>query len=114
MMGFEMKFKEQTLLLPSEAIITVTRRKIKEEEEEMRVYVGAYDPLTQNSIVWLRSELMLGDEILINIKEVENTTEPIDIYNFFESMNTTKEESDKKNLERYLMLKKELEEKNLI
>lgn len=57
---------------------------------------------------------MLGDEILINIKEVENTTEPIDIYNFFESMNTTKEESDKKTLERYLMLKKELEEKNLI
>ena len=113
MMGFEMKFKEQTLLLPSEAIITVTRRKIK-EEEEMRVYVGAYDPITQNSIVWLRSELMLWDEILINIKNVKNTTEPVDIYNFFESLNTTKQDSDKKTLDRYLMLKKELEEKNLI
>lgn len=113
MMGFEMKFKEQTLLLPSEAIITVDRRKMN-GVEEVRVYVGAYDPITQNSIVWLRSELMLWDEILINIKEVENTTEPIDIYNFFESLNTTKEESDKKTLDRYLMLKKELEERNLI
>lgn len=113
MMGFEMKFKEQTLLLPSEAIITVDRRKIK-GEEEMNVYVGAYDPLTQNSIVWLRSELKLWDEILINIKEVENTTEPIDIYNFFESINTTNENSDKKTLDRYLFLKKELEENNLI
>lgn len=113
MMGFEMKFKEQMLLLPSEAIITVDRRKMN-GVEEVRVYVGAYDPITQNSIVWLRSELMLWDEILINIKEVENTIEPIDIYNFFESINTTKEDSDKKTLDRYLMLKKELEEKNLI
>lgn len=33
MMGFEMKFKEQTLLLPSEAIITVDRRKMNGVEE---------------------------------------------------------------------------------
>lgn len=108
-----MKFKGQTLLLPSEAIITVSGKKM-DGEEEMKIYVGTYDPITQNSIVWLRSELKLWDEILINIKEVENTTEPVEIFNFFESMNSTKEDSDKKTLDRYLILKKELEEKNLI
>lgn len=113
MMGFEMKFKEQTLLLPSEAIITVSARKM-EGVENLRIYVGSYDANTQNNIVWLRSELMLWDEVHINIKEVENTTEPIEVYNFFESINSTKEDSDRKTLERYLVLKKELEEKKLI
>lgn len=113
MMGFEMKFKEQTLLLPSEAIITVSARKM-EGVEDLRICVGSYDANTQNNIIWLRSELMLLDEIHINIKEVENTTEPIEVYNFFESINSTKEASDKKTLDRYLALKKELEEKKLI
>lgn len=110
MMGFEMKFKGQTLLLPSEAIITISRKKM-DGVEEVTIYVGAYDSLTQNCIVWLRSELMLWDEILINIKEVENATEPVEIFNFFESMNSTKEDFDKKTLERFLILKKELADK---
>lgn len=113
MMGFEIKFKEQTLLLPSEAIITISRKKM-DGVEEVNIYIGAYDSITQNSIVWLRSELMLWDEVLINIKEIENTTEPVEIFNFFESLNFTKEDSDKKTLRRFLILKKELEDMSLI
>lgn len=112
-MGFEIKFKEQTLLLPSEAIITISRKKM-DGVEEVNIYIGAYDSITQNSIVWLRSELMLWDEVLINIKEIENTTEPVEIFNFFESLNFTKEDSDKKTLRRFLILKKELEDMSLI
>lgn len=113
MMGSEIKFKEQTLLLPSEAIITISRKKM-DGVEEVNIYIGAYDSITQNSIVWLRSELMLWDEVLINIKEIENTTEPVEIFNFFESLNFTKEDSDKKTLRRFLILKKELEDMSLI
>lgn len=113
MMGFEIKFEEQTLLLPSEAIITISRKKM-DGVEEVNIYIGAYDSITQNSIVWLRSELMLWDEVLINIKEIENTTEPVEIFNFFESLNFTKEDSDKKTLRRFLILKKELEDMSLI
>lgn len=112
-MGFEIKFEEQTLLLPSEAIITISRKKM-DGVEEVNIYIGAYDSITQNSIVWLRSELMLWDEVLINIKEIENTTEPVEIFNFFESLNFTKEDSDKKTLRRFLILKKELEDMSLI
>lgn len=113
MMGFEIKFKGETILLPSDAIITVSRRKMY-EAENLRIHAEAYDPLTQDCIVWLRSDLKLSDKILINIKEISNTTEPVEIFNFFKSINSSKEDSDKKTLDKYLALKKELEEMNLI
>lgn len=110
MMGFEIKFKGQILFLPSEAVITVTERNGK----DLSIHVGAYNPVSQDSMVWLQSKLLLSDEIHIKIQEIENTTEPVEIFNFFERMNTSKEDSDKKAFERYHLLREELLDEGLI
>lgn len=108
MTGFELKFGDKCLLLPLEAVITITRRKKRNEDEEISIYVGLYDPVFHNAVNWLKSELGLDDEIVVNVKDVEQFTEPVEVFNIYENMNTTKEDTDKRALEEFLILREEL------
>ena len=113
MLGFEMKFKDKILYLPLEAGFIITRRSIN-QEEDMYIDVGLYDPQSDNSLTWIKEELHLDDLIEIVVKQIDQTSEPLKEFNFYENLGTTKEESDKKTLERFLILKKELEVEGLI
>ena len=53
MLGFELKFRDKVLYLPLEAGLIVTR-KSSDQEEDMYIDVGLYDPLTNNIVNWLR------------------------------------------------------------
>lgn len=113
MLGFELRFKDKVLHLPLEAGFVITRRSVS-EEEDMYINVGLYDPLTDNIFNWVKENLYLGDLIEITVKQIEKSSEPLKIFNFHEHFETTKEEADKKTLERFLILKKELEAEGLI
>lgn len=113
MLGFEMKFKDKILHLPLEAGLIITRRSVA-QEENISIDVGLYDPLTDNIVNWVKEDLYLGDLIEITVKQIEKASEPLKIFNFHEHFGTTKEEADKKTLERFLILKKELEAEGLI
>jgi|GEM_PF-5459692 hypothetical protein len=113
MIGFELKFRGQVISLPPEAITTVTLRR-KEGKEEIWFTVGMYEPDTCNCVEWLKSDLIFGDEIGVCIKDITETTAPVEIYNFYEMIGTTKEKSDKRTLDRFLNLEKELKKKELI
>lgn len=113
MLGFELKFKNKTLYLPLEAGFIITRRSI-DQEENLSVDVGLYDPLTNNILNWVKEDLHLGDSIEITVKQIEHSSEPLETVDFYEKTNTTKEESDKRTMERYLELKEELKAGGLI
>lgn len=115
MIGFELKFRKQVLYLPPEAGLIVTRRSI-DQEEDMYIDVGFYNPLTNSMVNWLREKLQLGDSIEIVIKQIDKaeTSKPSDKYDFHERVGVTKDEADNKNLERFLILKKQLEVEGLI
>lgn len=113
MLGFEMKFREKILHLPLEAGFIITRRSIG-QEEDIYIDVGLYDPLTNNLVNWLKEELYLGDSIEITLKQIRKTSEPLGKYDFHERVGITKEEADKKTLERFLLLKEELRNEGLI
>ncbi|HHX37926.1 MAG TPA: hypothetical protein GX717_08100 [Clostridiaceae bacterium] len=115
MLGFELKFRDKILHLPLEAGLIVTR-KSTDREEDMYIDVGLYDPFTNNIVNWLREKLQLGDSIEIVIKQIEETetSVPLDKYDFHDRIGITKDEADKKTLERFLILKKELEDEGLI
>lgn len=110
MIGFEIKFKEQILLLPPEAVITITER----NGEGASIYAGAYNPDNKEDITWIQSELVLYDEIHINIKNVEKITDPVRVSNYFEDINSSKEDFNQKALKRFLILKQELLDAGLI
>lgn len=115
MLGFEVKFRKKTLYLPLGASFIITRRSIG-QEEDMYIDVGLYDLKTNNLVNWLREKLHLEDLIEIVMKQIQETeiSEPLDKYDFHERVGITKEEADKKTLERFLLLKEELESEGLI
>ena len=115
MLGFELKFRDKILYLPLEAGLIVTR-KSTDREEDMYIDVGLYDPMTDNTVNWLRENLQLGDSVEIIIKQIDETkvSIPLDKYDFLKRIGITKEEADRKTLQRFLLLKKDLEAEGLI
>ena len=85
-------------------------------EEDMYIDVGLYDPMTDNTVNWLRENLQLGDSVEIIIKQIDETkvSIPLDKYDFLKRIGITKEEADRKTLQRFLLLKKDLEAEGLI
>ncbi|WP_080904326.1 hypothetical protein [Parabacteroides sp. Marseille-P3160] len=113
MLGFELKIRDKILYLPFEASFIISRKSTS-EEEDMYINVGLYDPLTNNIVNWVKENLYLNDSIEITLKQIEKTSAPLKIFDFHEYFGTTKEEADKKTLERFLILKEELKNEGLI
>lgn len=113
MLGFELKFKDRVLNLPLEAGFIVTRRCI-DQEEDISISVGCYDPQTDNMIDWLKEKLHLEDSIEIVIKQIGQVSEPLRVFDYHDHFNITKEEADKKTLLRFIILKEELQREGLI
>lgn len=115
MLGFELKFRDKILYLPLEAGLIVTSKNT-DRKEDMYIDVGLYDPMTDNTVNWLRENLQLGDSVEIIIKQIDETkvSIPLDKYDFLKRIGITKEEADRKTLQRFLLLKKDLEAEGLI
>ena len=115
MLGFEIKFREKVMSVPLDACVIIAKRQ-RNYGEELSLYidVGLYNPSTNESTAWIRDELYLGDLIEITVRQIENISTPIEIMDIHESVGTTKEEADKRTLEDFLKLKKELEDEGLI
>ena len=115
MLGFEIKFRNKTLLLPLETIITITNQNGgKGENISTNINAGLYDPLTNNLFNWIKENLSLNELIEISIKQIKETSPPLEVCDFHKSMNITKDDADRKTLERFLSLKKELKDEGLI
>ena len=113
MVGFEVKLKEKVLYLPLDAGFIIALRNTA-LGEEMHLNIGLYDPSTNNIVNWANEELHLDDEIDVTIKDIQTVSVPLEEYDFYEKMETTKSDADQRSLEHFLLLKKELEEKGII
>lgn len=113
MLGFEVKFKDKVLYLPLDAGFVITR-KCTALGEEMYISIGLYDPSTNNIVKWLMENLHLNDEVDVTIKDIQTVSEPLEEYDFYKKMETTKTEADQKSLEYFLLLKEELKAEGVI
>lgn len=113
MVGFEVKLKEKVLYLPLDAGFVITLKSTA-LGEEMFLNIGLYDPSTNNIVNWANEELHLDDEIDVTIKDIQTVSVPLEEYDFYEKMETTKSDADQRSLEHFLLLKKELEEEGVI
>ena len=113
MIGIELKFRNKTLQLPLETVCIITRKNDK-HGERMYLSVGMYDPSTNESIRWVQEDLYLGDLVEITKTKIDQISEPKERVNFDEIMKKTDEESKRDVLERFAVLKQELEDEGIL
>lgn len=114
MLGIELKLKDKVFHLPIEAGPTVTIRNI-DGDERAWIDVGLYHAASNKVVKWANDvELSVNERVSMSIEEIDFVSMPIVVYDFHKSFGTTKEENDKKKVERYYELKAKLQDKGLI
>ncbi len=111
MIGFKISHKNiVTKIGISNGVTTIhLTRVLLEDRDELDLYAGGLDKNLKRHVKWLRSELKLGDKIIIEVEDLDDLSDPIEI---------VQEDPDdvvlKAKLKSYKALKKELQEKGLI
>lgn len=111
MIGFEIKINSELKRASLDnGIVSINLNRIKtNSQDKIDLSFGGYNPDTEESYKWVETPLKAGDKIMIEIKEIKNTSEPIEV----KKINPDKTVLQGK-LRAYNSLKLELEKEGLI
>lgn len=111
MIGFEIYINSETKKASLEnGILSINLNRIKTtDQDKIDFSFGGYDPDSDKSFKWIEKSLSEGDKITIEVKIIEENSNPIEIKKRIPSDVMTEGK-----LRAYYALKKELEEKGLV
>ncbi|MDR1340738.1 MAG: hypothetical protein LBK58_11900 [Prevotellaceae bacterium] len=108
MRGFEIKFGNNTIRIAENEQVSIMIEKIY---DQLNFHCGGFITDKNIHLSWYHGNLKLGDEIIIERKEFEESSEPIITS---EVSGLTAEELAEKKLKDFRVLENQLKEKGLI
>ena len=119
MIGFEVTYKGQTIAAGVEKGVTTVVLTCHESEGSYDLYVGGLGRGAGEHVRWLSSELLIGDEVMVEVKPIGKPDEPAIRYepDYKAEMALTPEEQARRKENRlyhYRCLEEILRQKGLI
>jgi hypothetical protein len=114
MKGFEVKVKNDTVRVATNAD-TVISIIVQKHDNKLSVSIGGLSNDTMLHYLWyFTNDLKLDDEVIIEKKEFEQSSEPIEIYPALKLSVEEKKKLLQQKLQRFRFLEIQLKDKNLL